>query len=59
MFAPVDSVPCAFVDEVDHNADCVGYDDEHHGFSGASGDCVRNNRVNKDAEDTVGDGLKD
>lgn len=53
------SVPCAFVDEVDHNADCVGYDDEHYGFSGTTRDCVRNNRINKDAEDTVGDSLKD
>lgn len=55
----MNSVPGAFVDEIDNDTYRVGYDDEHDSFSGTTRDCVRNDRVYKDTEDTVGDSLKD
>ena len=55
VFPPVNTVPGAFVDEIDEDTDEVWNNDEEHCLSRVLGDSVSNSTVEDDTDDTVGD----
>ena len=57
VFAPVDAVPRSLVYEIHHDTNTVWDEDKDSCLLCAFGDSVRNDTIDNNTDDTVGDGL--